>query len=243
MTQSKIVVLVAAVAVAIGISLGACSTSSNDGGGGNCGKICATMKAAQCKNDDLTSCEMQCQAQSSSTTCRAQADAVAACWASATFTCDADGISEAKACESQVSAYGACLSGGTGSGSAGTGGSGNSSTATGSTTGSGTGGSGNGGTGGSGRGGGSAVENCVTACTKADALHCPSDVPGSCASQCPSLAAQAPQCSMQFAAVMACAVGSTFACDSQGRAALQGCQNESAAYLVCFFGAADGGAP
>src|SRR5882757_10647138 len=86
---------------------GACSSSSNSSGP-DCAKICANMQAAHCPNDD-SNCQASCQMGAAQGTCKGQGDAVAACWAGATFTCDPFGTSEAKACQSQVDAYSACL--------------------------------------------------------------------------------------------------------------------------------------
>jgi hypothetical protein len=230
-----------AVVLAVALTFGGACSSSSNSSGPDCAKICANMQAAHCPNDD-PNCQAGCQMGAVQGPCKAQADAVSACWAGATFTCDQFGTSEAKDCQSQADALSACLGGGS-TGSTGTlAGSGG---ATGSGAGSGGGGTGTGtgtGTGGGGAGNGTTVENCTAACTKADALHCPNNVQGACASQCPAASAQT-QCAMEFKAVMLCAAGSTFACNSSGKATLQGCQDEAGAYVTCLIGSADGGVP
>jgi hypothetical protein len=230
-------VLLASGALGSSVAASACS-SSNGGGGANCGQICTNMQTAHCSNDDNANCAARCQQQGAVATCNAQADALLGCWAGATFTCNASGESEAQACAAQADAYGACLTGGTGGGN-GAGGSGTGGSGTG---GSGTGGSATGGGGAGGNGGADsgASSNCSRACARADASNCPSDTPGNCASNCAELSLICPS---QFEAVMACAAGPdvTYACDSNGRAKLQGCDLESQAYLTCFLSGFDGG--
>jgi hypothetical protein len=228
-----------AVVLVVALTLGGACSSSSNSSGPDCAKICANMQAAHCANDD-PNCPASCQMGVAQGPCKGQADAVAACWSGATFTCDAFGTSEAKACQSQVDALSACLAGGgtVSTGSTGTLGSGGATGAgsVGAGTGTGT------GTGGGGAGNGTAVENCTVACTKAEALHCPNDMPGGCASQCPAAAAQT-QCAMEFKAAMSCAAGSTFACSASGKAVVQGCQTEGTAYLTCLLTPPDGGVP
>ncbi len=197
----------------LALGAGCSSSSSNSGGNDDCAKICANEGAV-------------CQALPPSGSCKAQQQELMDCQAGATFTCDSSGTSEAKACQSKSDAWTTCLSGG-GSSSTGAGGSS---------------GGGSGGSGGSGTGSGTPLQNCMTACMKADALHCPSDTPGACAGQCPTASAS-PQCAAEFSAAMACAAGSTFACGSSGKATVQGCANEGAAYIQCVLGSIDGGGP
>ena len=81
------------------------------------------------------------------------------------------------------------------------------------------------GTGGS--GGGS--DTCHKLCDKGEALNCPMDTKGDCASQC---AASPAKCSTQLSALAACAQTITYMC-VDGEATPNGCDTEFGAYLGC----------
>jgi hypothetical protein len=80
---------------------------------------------------------------------------------------------------------------------------------------------------------------CSQSCAKAEALHCPNDVAGSCASECQQLSMMA-MCKTQFDALMSCSATAMYACDSNGEAKVQGCDTQESAYFMCVFG---GGLP
>jgi hypothetical protein len=103
--------------------------------------------------------------------------------------------------------------------------------------------SGSGGSGGTSAGDGGALDDCVTACSKANALQCPNDMIYDCAQECQRQLAILPVCQLEWAALMACDANATYVCGSDGRAAaVQGCRTEVVAFSGCLARVAlDGG--
>jgi hypothetical protein len=81
----------------------------------------------------------------------------------------------------------------------------------------------------------------VTACNKAQALHCPNDMSGDCAAGCQAQESL-PTCKTELAALMTCSAQAPVMCGSNGRATVQGCGTEGLAYLGCLAGGFDAGA-
>ena len=72
-------------------------------------------------------------------------------------------------------------------------------------------------------------DTCHKLCDKGEALNCPMDTKGDCASQC---AASPAKCSTQLNALAACAQTITYMC-VDGEATPNGCDTEFGAYLQC----------
>lgn len=111
-----------------GGGFGAMGTGGSGTGGsgagtssGDCQTACNKAAAAQCPNEDATTCVSDCQQTPSM--CQSEYSALVNCAAtSGTFQCDTDGEAELQGCDAQGSAFVGCLQSGTGGSGGGTGG-------------------------------------------------------------------------------------------------------------------------
>ena len=119
------IVLVSLGATLMVVGPGGCGSSSNGGGGGStgaggtgasadsCQRACDKARALHCPNDTETQpCATGCQFQAAFPICRTELDALSACSANATFTCDDKGKATAQGCSSEGLAYFTCFLGG-----------------------------------------------------------------------------------------------------------------------------------
>jgi hypothetical protein len=73
---------------------------------------------------------------------------------------------------------------------------------------------------------------CDKLCAKGEALNCPMDTKGECATQC---AGSPAKCQTQLDALATCAGTATYMC-VDGKAKATGCDSEFSAYVTCVLG-------
>lgn len=102
------IVLGFAVVYAFVTNLSGCGSDSG-GGAASCASVCSRVTAAHCANDP--DCMTQCAEAKKETPsgCTSAYNALANCFSTATFTCDDQEQSEAKACSSQQDAWQSCI--------------------------------------------------------------------------------------------------------------------------------------
>ncbi|MCA9592408.1 MAG: hypothetical protein KC776_03830 [Myxococcales bacterium] len=106
---------------------GATGAVGGSGGGVNptdCTTLCQKQAAANCPNDDLSTCESDCNnPQGLPANCAsAWATAIACAASTGTASCDTDGTAKISGCDAEGQAVLACVQGGTGGSGGGTGG-------------------------------------------------------------------------------------------------------------------------
>ena len=103
--------------------------------------------------------------------------------------------------------------------------------------------SGTGGSAGSSSSSGSYGDGCEGLCAKVGDAACPNDTEASCKTECDGLYAQAPNCTAEIDALIACQIASgNVVCEPDGDAKVEGCDAEGQAFFTCLMGPTTTGA-